>query len=323
MNPKNTFEEDATTLMAEIADLYYNHGMTQQEIAHQYNCNRFKVAKLIQNAREEGIVEITIHKSNKRHTILEHTLMETFQLSKAIVLDTRDLSRTEALSEIGRTSALYLEQILTPNATIGVTWGKTIRSVVSSLEPKTQTPINAVQLCGCFRHINSSDGSRSIAHTIALKFNGEYFYMNIPIYINDEQARNSMLREPLIEETLNATRKLDVVLTGIGSRSSLPFNNPVLKPYIAPQDWDAEEHCLGSIYGYVLDEEGRIANISLNRKIVAASIQDILTTPHKIAVATGRHKVNVMIACMKNRYINELITDRATAEQILENINQI
>ncbi|WP_432629120.1 sugar-binding transcriptional regulator [Brotaphodocola sp.] len=321
MNTKITFDETSAALMSEIADLYYNQGMTQQEIARQYDCNRFKIAKMIQNARDEGIVEITIHKPNKRHSALEQALTETFQLSKAIVLDTRDLSRAEALSEIGKTGAMYLEQILSPSATIGVTWGKTIRSVATALDPKTQNPINVVQLCGCFRHINSSDGSRNITHTLAMKFNGEYFYMNIPIYINDEQARNAMLREPLIEHTLNVSRKMDAVLTGIGSRSSLPFNNPVLKSYIAEEDWNEEPNCIGSIYGYVLDRDGRIANISLNRKIVATSLQDILTTPHKLAIATGRHKVDIIIACMKNRYINELITDRATAEQILSTAN--
>lgn len=320
MNTKISFEEDSTALMSEIADLYYNQGMTQQEIARRYDCNRFKIAKMIQSAREEGIVEITIHKPSKRHMLLEQALMETFQLSNAIVLDTRDLSRAEAMSVIGKTSAKYLEHLLTPNSTIGVTWGKTIRSVVSALDQKTQNPVNAVQLCGCFRHLNSSDGSRSITHTIAMKFNGEYFYMNLPIYINDEQARNAMLREPLVENTLNSTRKMDVVLTGVGSKSSLPFNNPVLKPYITEEDWKEAENCLGSIYGHVLDQDGRIANISLNRKIVAASLQDILITPHKIAVATGRHKVGILIACMQNRYINELITDRATAEQILARI---
>lgn len=320
MNTKITFEEDSTALMSEIADLYYNQGLTQQEIARRYDCNRFKIAKMIQTAREEGIVEITIHKPSKRHRLLEQALMETFQLSNAIVLDTRDLSRAEAMNVIGKTSALYLEHLLVPGSTIGVTWGKTIRSVVSAMDQKTQNPVNAVQLCGCFRHINSSDGSRSITHTIAMKFNGEYFYLNLPIYINDEQARNAMLREPLVESTLSATRKMDVVLTGVGSRSSIPFNNPVLKPYITEADWKEEPNCLGSIYGHVIDQDGRIANISLNRKVVAASLQDILTTPHKVAVATGRHKVGILIACMKNRYFNELITDRATAEQILSSV---
>ncbi len=321
MTTKITFEEDSAALMSEVADLYYNQGLTQQEIARRYDCNRFKIAKMIQNAREEGIVEITIHKPSKRHLLLEQSLKENFQLSNAIVLDTRDLSRAEAMNVIGKTSALYLEQLLIPGSTIGVTWGKTIRSVVSALDQKTQNPVNAVQLCGCFRHINSSDGSRSITHTIAMKFNGEYFYMNLPIYINDEQARCAMLREPLVESTLSATRKMDVVLTGVGSRSSLPFNNPVLKPYITNEDRKEEENCIGSIYGHVIDRDGRIANISLNRKIVAASMQDILTTPHKIAVATGRHKVAILTACMKNHYFNELITDRATAEQILAEID--
>lgn len=314
---KNTFDETSTSLMSEIADLYYNQGMTQQEIARLYDCNRFKIAKMIQNAREEGIVEITIHKPDTRHPFLEQSLKDTFQLSNALVLDTRDFSRAEALSMIGKSSALYLEQLLTPGSTIGVTWGKTICSVVSALEPKTQNPVHAVQLCGTFRHLNSADSSRSIAHAIAVKMNGDYFYLDLPLYINDEHARNTLLREPMIENTLSHTRKMDVVLTGVGSRSSLPFSNPVLKPYLSETDLKEANNCIGSIYGQVIDQEGRIANVSLNRKLVSASLQDILTTPHKIAVAAGRHKVDILIACMKQHYFNELITDRATAEQLL------
>lgn len=317
MNSKNTFDEDSAALLAEVAELYYNQGMTQQEIAGRFDCNRFKIAKMIQSARDEGIVEITVHKPNKRHRQLEQALIEEFQLSTAIVLDIRDLSRAESMPALGKAAAMYLEQLLTPGSTIGVTWGKSIRCVVSAMEQKTQNPVNALQLCGCFHHLNTSDGSRSITHDIAIKMNGEYFYLNLPFYINDENARNAMLREPLIESTLKLSRKMQVVLTGVGSRSSLPFNNPVLKPYISEADQQKAPDCIGSIYGRVIDKDGRIADLGINEKLVSAALQDILTTPHKLAVAAGRHKTDILIACMKKHYINELITDRSTAEQIL------
>lgn len=318
MPNENINDESSSALLAEIADLYYNQGMTQQEIARQYGCNRFKVAKLLQAARDEGIVEINIHRPNRRHAALEQMLTEKFHLSKAIVLDTKDMSRTEAQNEIGRISAAYLDQLLMPNMIMGVTWGKSIRSTVAAMEQKTQNPITAVQLCGCFRHLNSSDGSRNIARTIAQKTNGQCFFMNIPVYINDPAARIAMIKEPIIEDTLSYTHKMDLVLTGIGSLSSLPFNNTVLKDYISDADRAKQSDCIGSIYGYVLNQKGEIADLELNRKLIAASLPDIMATPHRLAVATGRHKVQAIVLCMQNRFINELVTDRATAEHIME-----
>ena len=322
MNTRTGFDENSAALMAEIADLYYNQGLTQQEIAGRFDCNRFKIAKMIQSARDEGIVEITVHKPNNRHRQLEQTLMDKFSLRQAIVLDVRDLSRAESMPTLGKAAAVYLETLLTPGSTIGVTWGKSVRSVVAALEQKSQNPVNALQLCGCFHHLNTADGSRSITHDIAVKLNGEHFCLNLPMYINDAHARSAMLREPLIESTLKRSRTMQVVLTGIGSTSSLPFGNPVLKPYIDETDLKKEADCIGSIYGRVIDKDGQIADLGLNQKLVSANLQDILAAPHRLAVAAGRHKTDILIACMKQHYLNELITDRTTAEQILSAVSK-
>ena len=39
--------------LTEMADLYYNQGKTQVEIAEHFETTRFKVAKLLQDARAE------------------------------------------------------------------------------------------------------------------------------------------------------------------------------------------------------------------------------------------------------------------------------
>ena len=74
-------------------------------------------------------------------------------------------------------------------------------------------------------------------------------------------------------------QELSVTLTGIGGKSSLPMVNPVFRPYLTPADTAAVESCSGSLYGYVLDHTGRIADIPLNRKLLAVPMEDILKSP--------------------------------------------
>lgn len=317
MNSEVSIEDARASEIAEVCELYYNEGLTQQEIARRIGSNRFRVAKLLQYAREEGIVEIKIHQPNKRSYSLEGELKAALPLDTAIVLDTKELSDAEAAGELGKYGADYLKSLLKKGSTIGVTWGKSIRSIVSELDTVSNSPLNSVQLCGCFRHTNRSVSSRELAHQIALRYNGQSYDMNVPIYINDDYARKVICREPQIMETLSVSKKMNIVLTGIGSVSSLPMTNPVLKSYLSDADIRHMDRFIGSIYGRVLDSAGQIAGTDLNKKLIAASMQDILTTPHRIAIARGRHKIRAIQACIQNRYINELITDRITAEQLI------
>ena len=44
-------------VLTEIANLYYNEGLTQSEIAKKFDTTRFKVAKLLQDARTASFAE--------------------------------------------------------------------------------------------------------------------------------------------------------------------------------------------------------------------------------------------------------------------------
>lgn len=125
------------------------------------------------------------------------------------------------------------------------------------------------------------------------------------------------MNEPDIYNTICKSRELSVILTGIGGKSSLPLLNPAFRPYITPGDAAKTNQCSGSIYGYVLDLDGQIADLELNRKLVSVPLENILQVPHRIAAAYGRHKADIIAKVIKNGFINELITDTDTAFTLL------
>lgn len=107
------------------------------------------------------------------------------------------------------------------------------------------------------------------------------------------------------------------MITGIGGTSSLPLTNPVFTPYLTPEDKKAEAACPGSIFGYVLDSEGNIADIPLNRKVVSVSMDNILHAEHRLGVVYGRHKAQITALAIRRGFLNELVTDADTARRIL------
>ena len=52
---------DHKRLLIKAARLYYEHDMTQAEIAEQLRLSRQKTQRILEQAREDGVVSITIH----------------------------------------------------------------------------------------------------------------------------------------------------------------------------------------------------------------------------------------------------------------------
>lgn len=68
---KNEWKEKR--LLTKVAQMYYDENKTQQEIADKYGISRPSVSRLLQKAREKGIVEIKVH-NEFSFTVLEKEL---------------------------------------------------------------------------------------------------------------------------------------------------------------------------------------------------------------------------------------------------------
>lgn len=311
-------DKERYDVLAEMADMYYNQGKTQSEIASSFGTNRFRVARLLQEARTEQIVEIRINYSNARNRLLESRIRELYPLDKVLVVNTRYSSYIDGLAQIGKVGAGYLARLLEPGAVLGLTWGKTLHSVISRLPEMNYSPVTAVQLTGFYKMASPAADTRELVRTAAARCGGDYFYLDAPLYVKDPRLSELLCQEPVIGETFHHTRRLDVVASGIGSRSSLPLVNPAVRPYLTLRDQEQAEACIGSLYGRVLNQEGREADIDLNRRIVSARLEDILAAPHRLVVACGRHKVQVLKAAAKQGWFNELLTDSDTAANLIQ-----
>ncbi len=305
-------------VLTEMADMYYNQGKTQMEIADAFGTTRFKIARFLQDARNEQIVEIKINYSDEQNKTLEQELLQQYPLKNTIVVNTQYSSYADSCSKVGQAGAAYLNKLLTENATLGITWGKTIQTVINRLPQAVHNPVSVVQIGGHISLANPSAESRELVRAAAFSHFGTPYYMNVPLYINDPQLRLRLLAEPDLYRTFCKARDMTVFITGIGGTSSLPLSNPAFRPYLSARDIEKAKNCMGSILGYVLDVQGRIADIDLNQKVITLPMEDLLGVSHRIAVVYGRHKVPMIKLAIRQGYINELITDTDTALLLLD-----
>src|SRR5699024_10489845 len=141
-----------TAVVVRTARLYYEQGRSQTEIAQELGLSRSNVSRVLTQARDRGIVEITIHDPEgppRRDEALEAALRAAFSLREAHVVyaprtpameavareaHVVSAPRTPAMEAVAREGAAVLTQRLATVRSIGVSWGQTVQRVVAQLE---------------------------------------------------------------------------------------------------------------------------------------------------------------------------------------------
>ncbi|TFG95552.1 MAG: MarR family transcriptional regulator, partial [Calditrichales bacterium] len=122
-------------ILVEAARLYYQHDLSQAEIARKMGVSRPSISRLLQRAREEGIVRIEVRDPLEKGTRQETELQSKFGLKKVIIVpaDPQPLKRKHRL---GQAAVTFLESLATDNLVLGVSWGTTMQEIARQLSPK-------------------------------------------------------------------------------------------------------------------------------------------------------------------------------------------
>ena len=226
-------EEEKKELLSKVAHMYYNENKTQSEIAEYFSTTRFKVSKWIQDARNKGIVEITIHTSNNRNTKLENIFKENFALNNVIVLNNQFIPYEDTLRQLGKLGAEYLNRIITPDSIIGVLWGKTVYNIINqiSINDNQFVQITAVQIVGNVAKDNPILDSPELIKNLAAAYNGKYKFLLAPLYIQDDYIRKGIIEEPVIKDAIEYGKKANIILTGIGGQTGTSLYSNIWEKY--------------------------------------------------------------------------------------------
>jgi DNA-binding transcriptional regulator LsrR (DeoR family) len=123
-------------LLSKVSSLYYQRGQTQQEIADRLHLSRPKVSRLLQEAQERGIVQITVTPPQGLYVELETRLAERFGLAEAQIVHVEPEQPVELVRrDLGAAAAAYLARTVQAGETIGIAWGTTLRAMVQAMSP--------------------------------------------------------------------------------------------------------------------------------------------------------------------------------------------
>jgi DNA-binding transcriptional regulator LsrR (DeoR family) len=133
------------TLAARVCRRFFLDDRTKQEIAAELGISRFKVARLLREARTQGLVRIEVLDPGELDTHRNEALRARWGLREALVVTPDDPE--ELLPALGAGAARLLRRLLRPGDVLGIAWGSTLHATVSALEAEGgPQPVDVVQL---------------------------------------------------------------------------------------------------------------------------------------------------------------------------------
>lgn len=305
-------------LAAKAAHLYFIDELSQQQIADSLHVSRSTVSRLVAEAREQGLVTISIHYPENNALDLERELEHAFRLDEAIVSKTDGQLPSSTAEQVAREAAYYLSRVIRPDHTIGVSGGSTVARVVRHLPSYGDLRARAVvQLYGTPDvGVQPPYDQAELVYRAAYLLRARYLRMPVPEVLEAKHA--ALLRsDPHIQEFLDVSRNCDVVIAGIGPMD--PTSALVRSGRMMVEDVGSVRAMggVGDICGRVFDIDGEPCLTPLDDQMIGLELLELKRIPVMIAVAYGTQKAEAILGALRGHLLSVLVTDADTATEVL------
>jgi deoxyribonucleoside regulator len=309
-------EKSHVELMLHVAQHYYEQGRTQEDIGRELHLTRWKVGRLLDEAREVGIVQIRIVHPQARRTQLEVAMRSEFGLRECIVVPGPESPGSD--THIAAAAAGYLQANSSGIATLAVSWGNTLQHIAAVLPAGWTSGIEVIQANGGVSRSVRPTTAANIATSIAHSGNGRATLLPVPAIVERIETRDALYAEGFVGEVLTGARQADALLFSLGAPG--PTSVLVESGAVTPaelRELEARGAC-GDILAHYLTADGEIAHPDIDSRTVGLGLDDVRNAKCAIAVAAGPNKVAVVRAALRSGLCTVLITDEPTVNAVLE-----
>ena len=293
-----------------VANYYYNHGLTQEQIAVSMDLSRQRINRVLGKCLDEGIVKITVEGVDETNIELENSLEKKFDLKAVRIANVAP--KDDIYTTIGRQAAEYLTNVIKNGDIIGVSRGRSISALADRMPETKYTDLTITQLMGGGSSDQSDVDVDDIVHRFAKRINAKPAVLFAPVIVNSPDVKKAIMKEPFFLETYSIIRSCSIAVVGIGDGSYVHESTD----YASESPQRENGGAAGEICTHYYTGSGESIRTELDERVIAVQLEDFLKIPTRIGVAGQKEKVPAIIGAIRGGYINTLITDSETAIEL-------
>ncbi|WP_428776437.1 sugar-binding transcriptional regulator [Vibrio sp.] len=305
-------------LLTEIAVAYYQDGATQEEISKKFVISRAKVGRLLKQARDEGIVEITVKYHPVFSAKIEQRLIERFGVKRALVaLD--QPNEEQQRSQVAGLVSNYLNSTLKNGMVISVGQGRNVSAVAHHTGVITHKECKFVSGIGGIHPRGGMFNADHICRQFAKMYGGSSETLYAPAYAETPEQKTAFMQNSTVKLTLDQARKADIALVGIGDMSE--------NSYMVDLGWFTpdevvqsrlQQGVVGDFAGHdFFDVHGRVADTVMNDRVIGLGINEYRLIAEVVAIAAENSKPLALLGALRTGAIDVIATSVSNALTVL------
>lgn len=296
-----------------VARRYYLDGRQKSEIAAELGISRFKVARLLDDARASGQVRVHIDMPAELDLDLAEKLAARFGIRRCLIVDVDERAQDVIDAQLGSAAAQFLTTRITSQDVLGVAWGTTLAHVVDA-SPEFPA-CELVQLIGGVATAKLAVNGLELIRRLAEQTGSSAHVLHAPILVDSAATAEQLRRDASLAGTIDRFARLTVALVGIGSwltgRSWFYLEMPE-----TDRNALVASGAVADICTVLLDTAGAAVPSAILERTISISEEELRRVPEVIAVAGGADKVEAIAAALGSGLIDVLITDSLTARTL-------
>lgn len=214
-------------LMIRAAWYYYVGGLNQEMTANRLGLTRARVNKMLSEARESGLVSISIDHQRVGVLPIEDMLSRRFGLDFCISTPAfgfhdaspadSDIRKQIAFRAVGVAAANHLKTLLAENETItiGTGWGRTIEQMTLHLAGVRAPHARFISVMGSLT-ANNAYNPFEVVHNLARRTGAQGFFLPVPFIADSVEDKRVLLSQRSVVKAMEIAETASVCIISAG-----------------------------------------------------------------------------------------------------------
>ena len=300
------------TLMYQAAEMYFLRDENHSAIGEALGISRFRVARLIKEARETGLIKITLMRPDGVDPVRAKDLIERWGIERAFVVPWAP--ETDLFHILSEAAASYLMEHVEARDVLGLASGRTASRVARLIRSLPNCTV--VQIAGVAAATSLWESPTETIRRITQLTTGPSYPIFAPIVLSSHLAAEALRKEPGIADAYAHFSRVTKALVGVAPwRPREMIHDSVSTD---DQKFVARHKPAAVVLANVIDANGQEVAQEFSDRALTISMSQLKNIPDVIMVAGGESRKEAILAAMRSGFINTLVTDSVTAHYLME-----
>lgn len=295
-------------LLATLARRFYVEDESKTELATEFAMSRFRIARLLQQARDLGVVTIQVNDRDGKRESLSADLAAHLRLEECVVVKAGD-TEEDNRRRLAKAAAVEMKRHIGEGDLVGLSWGRTLVAIGAELADLPSCTL--IQLTGTVGN-DFTQSPVEVIRRIADRSSVETVSIFCPLFAGSREAAASFRSDPAVSRALDLYDGLHIAVLSLGSWEP-PITQLASSMTAADRAQLTRAGVRAELAGIFLRDDGSVVDAGVSQRRISVSVEQLVRTPRVLAAAGSVEKAPAIAAVARSGLITSLVTDDKTA----------